>query len=1005
MKNKVVLIIIAVLLVAAIILYIATGDQSAGGGSADTGTENYESAAAGSVLISEAMAKNSGSIPAPDGGFYDWVELYNDTEIDIDLSGWGLSDTVGVAAKWTFGEGTVIPAKGYLIVYCGGPVQSNTGILMTDFGLKSGEETVILSDATGKTVDALPLPEITDGHSLGRDPSDLSQWLDLEKPTPGFENSDAGRAAYEQSMDASSIGLQITELQSSNATTLKSQNGDYPDWIEIYNPTASAVDLSGFGLSDDREKPLKWTFPQGTVIEPGEYLLVYCDSYVDLMGDYPDELHATFSLSAYEESAVLSDSMGRCIDAVDYTGLTTDSSYARDASGQWSVTSMPTPGYANTEEGFSQYSETAASMFPGGLVITEAMGVNTATVKEKDGNYYDWVEVYNETGSDLDISGYGLTDDPANPFKWTFPEGTVLSAGERRLVMCSGLTEGDFTYLHASFKLDSVNGEVLLVTDKEGQILDKLFMGKHRADVSVGKDETTKALRFFSEATPGAANGSGYLGYAPAPSFGLTPGFYTGSQTVAIHVPEGAKVYYTTDGSLPDSSANEYTGPITIDKTTSLRAVAVKEGFLNSGPVAASYLIDSPHESTLSVVFVTMEHDDLFDPETGIYVPGPDPGSAPNYKTANYQNEWERPCNVEIFDTDGTLQVSMEMNIRIFGAFSRLREQKGFALFPRAEVGTDVIDYPICEHRDRDHYSCLVLRAGGQDSTVTKIKDIVATGLVDGTTNLEVQAYRQAVLYINGEYFGIYNIREKVNKSFIQNHYPDINAENIDLLVGNGTALEGDNTAYKELISWCEETDFSVAENYEELKKKIDVDNYIDYLICEMYTSNTDTGNIKFFRERTEDGQWRWIYYDFCWTFLGVDRNMVEWFTNPQGHGVGKGFSNQLTISCMQSSEFRQQFIERAAELLNTIYTPENVLAKIEECSTAIENEIRREGGDADRWPEGGGAGNWAACVKNTRNFARRRRNYMIQHICEYFGLSDSQRLEIFGEYDEYELE
>jgi len=107
----------------------------------------------------------------------------------------------------------------------------------------------------------------------------------------------------------------------------------------------------------------------------------------------------------------------------------------------------------------------------------------------------------------------------------------------------------------------------------------------------------------------------------------------------------------------------------------------------------------------------------------------------------------------------------------------------------------------------------------------------------------------------------------------------------------------------------------------------------------------------------------------------------------------------------MQSQEFRNQFIRRSAELLNSIYTPDNVLAKINECSTAIENEIKREGGDGDRWPEGGGYGNWRSCVKNTRNFARRRRNFMIQHLCDYFDLSDSQRLEIYGEYDEYELE
>lgn len=274
---------------------------------------------------------------------------------------------------------------------------------------------------------------------------------------------------------------------------------------------------------------------------------------------------------------------------------------------------------------------------------------------------------------------------------------------------------------------------------------------------------------------------------------------------------------------------------------------------------------------------------------------------------------------------------------------------------------------------------------------------------MDGTTTLEVQAYRQAVLYVNGEYFGVYNIREKVNKYFIGAHYPDYDIENLDLLVGNGSALLGDNKAWRELIDWCEETDFSDPENYAELESKIDVNSYIDWLICEMYVNNTDSGNIKFFRERSNDpekSKWKWIYYDFCWTFLGVTRDSFETFTNPTGHGSGKAFSNQLTISCMQSEEFQQKFLARAAELLNTIYTPENVLAKIEECVAAIEDEMPR---DAEKWPEGGGVGNWQACVENTRNFARKRRNVMIDFLQDHFDLTDAETLELFGEKDDVE--
>jgi hypothetical protein len=1011
-RNKSVLLLLAVLLTGAIVLYLIIGGNSAGGGNSETGTQHYDSSFAGSILINEAMASNPGVVPARDGGFYDWVELYNPTDADVNISGWGLSDEANVAAKWTFGEGTVVPAKGYLLIFCSDLNQTDpSGELHASFKLKAGSDTVVLSDATGKAVDKLPLPHVTEGHSVGRNAEDISDWLDFSEPTPGFSNDAKGRAAYVASMDASSIGLLISEFQPSNKTTIKTQSGEYSDWVEIYNPTDKEIDLTGFGLSDDRTKPLKWTFPQGTRIPAGGRILVWCGGYVDVSGLYPDELHATFSLNSFEESVVLSDSSGRIIDAVDYSGIGTDASYARQPDGSWQATARPTPGYENTDEGYAAFAQQeAAATNGGGLLISEVMAAKDETILDGDA-YYDWIELYNTTGETVDLSGWGLSDNTKNPQKWTFPEGTAIAPGEYKLVMASGLNIQDpqaakTTFLHTSFKVDAL-GEVICLSRPDGTIVDKLNIGNLRGGITCGKD-TSGRMFYYDTPTPGQPNAEGKIGFAPQPEFELAPGFYYGRQTVSIKVPEGTTVYYTTDGRIPTQSDTRYTGPISIEKTTSVRAVAVQDGYLASPPKTASYLIDSPHSDALSVVFVTMNPKDLFDETTGIYVLGPNPGAAPHYRNANFQKEWERECNVEIFDTQGNAQINQQVAIRIFGAFSRLREQKGFALMCRERYGADSFDFPIFENRDIDSYSSLVLRAGGQDSTVTKIKDIVSTGLVDGTTNLEVQAYRQAVLYINGEYFGVYNIREKVNKDFIAAHYPEVDAENIDLLVGNGTALWGDNKAYKEMISWCAQTDFSSDENYEKLARLIDVDNYIDYLICEMYVANTDSGNIKYFRERSDDpekSKWRWIYYDFCWTFIGADKDFVTRFTDPAGHGVGKGFSTQLTRSLMQNKQFREKLIHRAAELLNTIYTPENVLAKIEECSSAIYDEVGRPGGDAERWPEGSGFGNWKACVKGMRNFARQRRNYMIQHIKSYFGLSEAKTREIFGEKDVVELE
>ena len=241
MKNRVLIILLAALFGVALIVYLIVG----GGAGSSQSQTGFTSSAAGSVLINEAMASNPGIIPAPDGQFYDWIELYNPSSEAVDLSNWGLSDQANVAAKWTFGSGTTIEPGGYLLVYCSDLDQNDPGkgALHTSFKLKSGSDTVVLSDSTGKTVDALPLAEVTSGSSLGREAGNTGEWLEFAEPTPGFENSEAGRKAYLASMDGSAIGLKISEFQPSNKTTLAAQDGSYPDWVEIHNPTGAAIDL------------------------------------------------------------------------------------------------------------------------------------------------------------------------------------------------------------------------------------------------------------------------------------------------------------------------------------------------------------------------------------------------------------------------------------------------------------------------------------------------------------------------------------------------------------------------------------------------------------------------------------------------------------------------------------------------------------------------------------------------------------------------------------------
>ena len=529
-----------------------------------------------------------------------------------------------------------------------------------------------------------------------------------------------------------------------------------------------------------------------------------------------------------------------------------------------------------------------------------------------------------------------------------------------------------------------------------GEIIDRFNLGKLPVGYSYGRKDGQ--LLYFNEPTPAAENKKGYAGLAAQPNILTTSGLYNAPVQVAVEVPQGVAAYYTTDGSEPNQESPRYTGPVMLSKMAGeempegnvFRVRGYSDGMLPSAVSTGNYFIDSRH--TLPIVALSTAPANMYDPKIGIYVRG-------DGERANYAQEWERPVNFQLFDTDGRLLIDTDACFRVFGAYSRAeREQKGLAVIARGEYGDNRLRFPLFESRPYEEYKSVVLRASGMDSTVTKVRDMLATSIAGDGGILAVQAYKQCVLYINGEYFGVYNLREKVTKYFLEQHY-GVNPENLDFLVGSGTSsgsvLQGDTKEYKALLAYLESHALSDAENYAYIEERIDVDNFIDWLFAEMYFMNTDTGNIKYFRERREGSKWRWIFYDLDWGFAGSSRNPFEYWLDPQGHGgSSKMFSTLLERKMFESPVFREKFLERAAYLLKNVYTSEKVLARMDELVGNIESEMQR---DAKRWPQGNGFNVWQSNVKSTRTFCEKRTDYMIYHVRKQFGVSESEAQNLFG--------
>jgi hypothetical protein len=437
--------VVILLLAICAVIYIFASKQESGGSGTGTVTNS------GTVVINEFMASNSGCLSDENGVYSDWIEVYNPTGEAVSLYGWGLSDEESAAPKWTF-PGITLEAGEYRVIFASGTGSSGKDDEYQHAGFKLSAQGggIYLTDSSGKAVDRIQYEAQAQNVSMGRVAgSDELQQFDAATgvgPTPGFPNDEAGRAAFEQSRIAADTALLITEVMTSNKTTLADNTGGYSDYIEIYNNGGEAVNLAGYGLSDDTSKTLKWKFPEIT-IAPGKYLVVYASGKDMLSTDIASgAVHTNFRISSYREKIVLSNPQGLMLDQVAVSEVPSDNAYERTLTdgaygSEWQISSLPTPGYSNDETGYSQFEENNQVAL-GDIVISEVMTSNASYLQEDDGEYYDWIEIYNRGGEAVSLAGFGLTDNSGNPAKWKFGD-VALAPGQYLTVMASGLADDD----------------------------------------------------------------------------------------------------------------------------------------------------------------------------------------------------------------------------------------------------------------------------------------------------------------------------------------------------------------------------------------------------------------------------------------------------------------------------------------------------------------------------------------------------------------------------------
>ena len=963
--------------------------------------EGSSRAPADAVALSEIMISNKGSVPDNLGGYPDYIELHNGSSEKADISGYGLSDSLLEGAKYVFPAGTVLEPDAYVVVWCGGEAEDG---MHAPFKLSAGEEAVLF-DASGRPLDTAVLNSVDSGMVLRREGEVWTQ----AKPCPGYPKTEEGMAEYEKSLkETEDMGLYINEFMASNATTICDSFGSYSDWIELYNSTDTDMDISGFGISDNLSQPMKYRFPDGTTIAAKGYLVVFCSGNEGMQNG---ELHAPFGLRSYGEDVVIANRAGRIIDSYSFKNQETDVSMARipDGAGEFQSNSQPSPGYPNTGAGYSAFD--AANRLPLGGVYISEFGGSTGSVAS------DWVEIYNSTGSAVSLAGYGISNNPKNPAKWVFPDISI-EPGEYLLLYATGSADkAQKKNLKLNFCISST-GEALFFFDPNGKLIDKLSAGRMRSGQSYGRDGSDNRF-YYAEPTPGAQNGKGYEGITQLPAFSVTPGIYDNAVTVAITAGEGETIRYTTDCTTPNASSEVYSGELSISKNSVIRAAAFRDGYLSGDVATATYLFRSDGVNhALPVVTLVTDPDNLWNSKTGIYATGdqfdPDAASyADTLKSATYYQAkfateeqvdtiWEKPAAFSLFDDNGKQVFTQNVGIRIAGSFGRGRAQKGFNVIARKEYGKGSMEYPFFQNRPYTEYKAVVLRAGAQDQNRSKIRDELASGLLEGTDiNILYQAYRPTVLYLNGEYWGVYFLKEKRNRFFVAQHENTEN--NVDLAIGKGFKQRsyGDNSDWVSLYEYATSHDLSSAEAYAYVSERMDVDSFRDYMIAEIYNGNTDTYNFQYYR--LKGGKWKFIFYDFCWGFQSPGHETLAF---RMGKTPSDVCSAKLFAAMLQNKGWRDSFCRRFGELLNTAFAPERVSALIEELYGYVEPEIKRERekfnkdtfmGVKQPNTNLGTYEGFQSEISKLKDFAQRRPEELKRQLQSNLGLSDSYMKEVFG--------
>ena len=686
----------------------------------------------------------------------------------------------------------------------------------------------------------------------------------------------------------------LSELMAANKATLADENGSFPDWLELHNASAEPLSLKGWSLERDGKR-----FPlPDTLLEAGDYALFFSAQLGDM------------SIPKSGCSLRLLDARGRGIDALELPALGDDRSACRDAGGEMRITSFPSPGRENSDEGYRAWQE---SLLPleGEPVLGEAMVYN-ARYLGINGSHYDWLEITNPWDAPVQLEGYFLSDKESNRRLFALPRHR-LEPGKSLIVYCSDeeMPEGS---LNSGFKLDSVC-EQLYLSRADGSLVDYASLHDVPLDGSLGRMGREGGRWYFTAPTPGKPNREGCRLIAEKPR-ALTPdGVYEGVEELVVALEGEGEIRYTLDGSQPDAQAKLYTEPLRIEKTCVLRAVCLREGYLRSESLDQSYFLNEGH--SLPVLSLVGDPKDITGP-LGLYT--------------QRDYEIERPVSFSLFDGQERLQI--RCGLKLHGATSRIREKKSFKLqFKDRYEGMlehDLFSNGVTQFRS------ILLRMPQEGRPSSYMRDTLMHQLaIECFPSLPAQDHRYGVLYLNGVYWGVYNMREAHSETHFAQHY---GVDESRVLQSKGSW--GHEVPAEEVTDYLLNADLAEEEAYACAEAHLDLESIIGWCILEAYSGNFDANspNMRFYWDGTNQR----LHYALVDLDLGMFS--YEGFDIPFADGYAY---ERLAMKLMDNEAFRTRLFTRLGELLRGPMSQEQMHRRIDALAEQLRPEMER---DMLRW-------------------------------------------------------